>query len=78
VLNGTPAAARFRSHFEHPIWRRPEYLGLRQRPCGRPLVLVRAGNADMDFEPDSDVDLSEFAIFQGCFSDPNRPPACAP
>jgi hypothetical protein len=30
-----------------------------------------------DFDRDGDVDLTDFAIFQGCFNGPNRPPAQA-
>jgi hypothetical protein len=25
---------------------------------------------------DTDVDLSDFAVFQDCFNGPNQPPAC--
>jgi len=30
---------------------------------------------DADFDNDSDVDLGDFARFQGCFNGPNRPAA---
>jgi hypothetical protein len=32
-----------------------------------------------DFDEDGDVDLTDFATFQGCFNGPNRPakPGCA-
>jgi len=29
-----------------------------------------------DLDGDTDVDLGDFAVFQGCFNGPNRPPAC--
>jgi hypothetical protein len=40
------------------------------------LVILRVGSPAMwtDFDDDGDVDLSDFAGFQGCFNGPNRPP----
>ena len=38
-------------------------------------ALTLAATATADFDLDGDVDLNDFAVFQGCFNGPNRPPA---
>jgi len=44
------------------------YAGSAATAAGTPL-------AQVDFDADGDVDLSDFSLFQLCFNGPNRPPA---